>query len=69
MLEKDNERIASIIMMPCRISVYEKEDGKTYISLLNMAAMITGLSESADKVIREASKETFEIVESIIGTI
>ena len=35
MLEKSDERIASV-MMPCRISVYEKADGKTYISLLNM---------------------------------
>lgn len=69
MLEKDNERFATIIMMPCRISVYEKEDGKTYVSLLNMAAMVTGLSESADEVIRKASKETFEIVESVIGII
>jgi uncharacterized protein (DUF302 family) len=33
-LEKDSERIISS-MMPCRVSVYEKYDGKTYISRIN----------------------------------
>ena len=68
MLEKDNERFASIIMMPCRISVYEKEDGKTYVSLLNMSAMVTGLLPSTNEVLRDASQETFDIVKSVIGS-
>ena len=29
MHEKNRERVASIMTMPCRISVYEKEDGMT----------------------------------------
>ena len=68
MLEKNRERIASIMMMPCRISVYEKEDGKTYVSLLNMAAMVTGLPPSENDIIRDASYETIDIVKSVIGT-
>ena len=66
MLEKNDERISSILM-PCRISVYEKEDGKTYVTLLNMAAMSTGLPAETAEAINGASDETFEIVKSVIG--
>jgi uncharacterized protein (DUF302 family) len=66
MLEGSDERIVSV-MMPCRISVYEKEDGKTYVALLNMAAMASGLTPTAAEAIRGASDESFEIVKSVIG--
>ncbi|MFA5974345.1 MAG: DUF302 domain-containing protein [Lentimicrobiaceae bacterium] len=66
MLEKNHERISSILM-PCRISVYEKEDGKTYVALLNMAGMTGGMHESIATAIHGASDETFEIVKSVIG--
>ena len=42
MLELNDERIISV-MMPCRISVYEKEDGLTYVSLINAGEMVSGL--------------------------
>jgi len=67
MLEKNHEMIVSV-MMPCRISVYEKEDGKTYVALLNMAEMVTGFSPIAVEAIRGATKESFEIVKSVVGT-
>ncbi len=67
MLEKNHERISSILM-PCRISVYEKEDGKTYVALLNMAGMTGGMPESIATAIHGASDETFEIVKSVIGS-
>ncbi|MEI6122561.1 MAG: DUF302 domain-containing protein [Bacteroidota bacterium] len=66
MLEKNHERIVSI-MMPCRISVYEKEDGVAYVALLNMAEMAPGLPASAIDAVRGAAEETFEIVKSVIG--
>jgi len=66
MLEKSHERISSILM-PCRISVYEKEDGKTYVALLNMAGMTGGMPESIANPIQGASDETFEIVKSVVG--
>jgi len=66
MLEKNHERISSILM-PCRISVYEKEDGKAYVALLNMAGMTGGMPESIATAIHGASDETFEIVKSVIG--
>jgi uncharacterized protein (DUF302 family) len=66
MLEKSDERIVSI-MMPCRISVYQKEDGKTYVALIDMSAMTKGLPAVAAEAISEASDESFEIVKSVIG--
>jgi uncharacterized protein (DUF302 family) len=67
MLEKNDERISSILM-PCRISVYEKEDGRTYVTLLNMGAMTTNLSSATAEAINGASEETFEIVKTVIGS-
>ena len=66
MLEKNHERIASV-MMPCRISVYEKEDGKTYVALLNANEMLSGMPASIANVMKAANDETFEIVKSVIG--
>jgi uncharacterized protein (DUF302 family) len=66
MLEKNDERIVSV-MMPCRISVYEKEDGKTYVSLINASAMIAKMPATIVEVMQNASNETFEIVKSVIG--
>jgi uncharacterized protein (DUF302 family) len=66
MLEKSDERIVSV-MMPCRISVYQKEDGKTYVALLNMAEMVTGFSPVAVEAISGATKESIDIVESVVG--
>jgi uncharacterized protein (DUF302 family) len=65
MLELNHERIISI-MMPCRISVYEKEDGKTYVALINAGSLAQGLQENIAKVMIAASDETFEIVKTII---
>ena len=38
MLQDDSTRILSILM-PCTITVYKKDDGKTYIGLMNSALM------------------------------
>jgi uncharacterized protein (DUF302 family) len=66
MLEKNDERIVSV-MMPCRISVYEKEDGKSYVALLDMMAMSAGLPPTVVEAIRGANDESFEIVKSVVG--
>lgn len=64
MLELNDERIISV-MMPCRISVYEKEDGLTYISLINTGDMVSGLPANIATVMKEASAETFDIVKTV----
>jgi len=65
MLELNDERIISV-MMPCRISVYDKEDGKTYVSLINAGVMAESLPANIAKVMKEASDETFDIVKVIV---
>ena len=65
MLELNDERVISV-MMPCRISVYEKEDGKTYIALINVGQLSTGLPEKIADVMKTASEETIEIVGTVV---
>jgi uncharacterized protein (DUF302 family) len=64
MLELSDERIISV-MMPCRISVYEKENGLIYISLINAGDLAAGLPENISGVMKAASDETFEIVKTV----
>lgn len=65
MLEKNDERIVSV-MMPCRISVYEKEDGKTYIALINTSMMADGVPASVSHIMNESANEILEVVNSIL---
>ena len=66
MLEKNDERIVSVLL-PCRISVYEKTDGKTYVALLDMSQLTDGMTQTATKAVQSASDESFEIVKSVVG--
>jgi uncharacterized protein (DUF302 family) len=66
MLEKNHERIVSV-MMPCRISVYLKEDGKTYIAIIDGAALASGMPETIREVMTAASDEVNVIVDSVIS--
>ncbi len=65
MLELNDERILSV-MMPCRISVYEKEDGKTYVSLINIDMLSADLPTNIAAVMKEASDDTLNIVNSVL---
>jgi uncharacterized protein (DUF302 family) len=65
MLELNDERIMSV-MMPCRISVYIKDDGKTYLALLDGAAMSAGMPQKIAEVMKAASDETLVIAESVV---
>jgi uncharacterized protein (DUF302 family) len=65
MLELNDERVISV-MMPCRISVYEKDDGLTYVSLINAGEMVSGLATNIARVMKEASDETFEIAKTVV---
>ena len=64
MLELNDERIMSV-MMPCRISVYAKEDGKTYTAVVDGAEMAAGQPGKIAEVMKAASDETFEIVKTV----
>lgn len=64
-LNKNDERIVSV-MMPCRISVYEKDDNKTYIALIQGAALAAQMPESIKAVMIASSNEVDQIVDSVI---
>ena len=65
MLEKNDERIISV-MMPCRISVYLKDDGKTYISLIDGHALSVGLPQNIADVMIAAADEIDELVKTVV---
>jgi uncharacterized protein (DUF302 family) len=63
-LEKSDERVASV-MMPCRISVYEKADGKIYVSTINIGSMASLMPESIQATMTAAADEMDEIVKVV----
>lgn len=49
-------------MLPCRISVYEKADGKTYISRMNSVLLAKQFGGNIEKVISQAFADGEEII-------
>jgi len=64
LLSDDDLRIYSN-MMPCRISVYEKADGNTYVSRMNSAM----LAAQIGGVVQEVMSGSYLEAEEIIGKI
>lgn len=64
MLAKSDERVISV-MMPCRISVYEKTDGKIYVSTLNVKSFLSGIPDSIQGAMMAAANEIEEIVRAV----
>ena len=56
-LELDEERIVSS-MMPCRVSIYEKSDGKVYVSWMNTGLMGKLFGGVISEVMDDASSES-----------
>ena len=67
-LEKSEERIVSSLM-PCRVAIYEKDDGKVYISRMN-SGMIAGTMDGIiPEVMEDAAVENEEILKAILKEI
>jgi uncharacterized protein (DUF302 family) len=64
-LDQSEERIVSS-MMPCRISVYEKEDGSVWISTINSGFMSKPMSPVVRKTMSEASAGVDEIIAEVM---
>jgi uncharacterized protein (DUF302 family) len=60
-VRNDEERIAST-MLPCRVAIYEKSDGKTYVSLMNMNLMGQLMNGTLPGMMKKASGEIDEII-------
>jgi uncharacterized protein (DUF302 family) len=64
-LEKSDERIVTP-MMPCRVSIYEKADGKVYISRMNSGKLARLIGGVIEEVMTNASGGTEKILNSVI---
>ena len=64
LLSKDDERVYSN-MMPCRLSVYDKSDGKTYVSRMN----IEQFASSMGGIIQEVMTTAFRGAEGFIDQV
>lgn len=65
-LGNDQFRLISVLM-PCRVSVYEKADGKTYISRINPAIFQRVMGGKAGTIMGEAGEGIEQILKSIVG--
>jgi len=66
-LEQDSGRIIAS-MMPCRVSVYEKHDGKTYISRMNPAMMASSFGGLVEEVMTDSANEVEGIIKNVLHT-
>ncbi len=64
-LELDDERIVSP-MMPCRIAIYEKSDGTTYIARMNSSLVARAFGGQINETMQKASAETEEFISDLI---
>lgn len=60
-LTRDDERIVSSLM-PCRISVYEKSNGKTYISRVNTGLLAKSIGGIIEEVMLASTSDVEDIL-------
>lgn len=65
-LRESEERIVST-MMPCRVAIYEKADGKVYISRMNSALMSKAMGGIVKEVMSVAFSENELMIKSTIN--
>ncbi len=53
-------------MLPCRIAVYKKEDGKTYVSQINMSLLASQIGGEVENVMTKAYDDIQMIIENIL---
>jgi uncharacterized protein (DUF302 family) len=64
-LNRSKEKIVSS-MMPCRISVYEKEDGSVWISRMNAGLLSKPMSPIIRKTMSAAAADVEEIIAEVL---
>ena len=64
-LSRNEEKIVSS-MMPCRISIYEKEDGSVWISRMNSGLMAKPMSPVVRKTMSAAAADVEEIIAELM---
>ena len=64
-LKQSNTRIYSS-MLPCKISIYMKEDGKTYLSILNTGILASQIGGIVEKVMIEAFSQVESFIQKVV---
>jgi len=59
---KEDETRALSILMPCTITVYKKDNGKTYITLMNSGLMGQMFGSKVAAIMGEVAKDQAEFV-------
>ncbi len=65
-LELNHERSISVLM-PCRISVYQKDDGQTFVGLMNISIMTGMLPPAVVGTMNAAAEEMLEVVKKALA--
>jgi uncharacterized protein (DUF302 family) len=65
-LSRDDERIVAPLM-PCRVAIYEKNDGVTYIARMNSELMAKPFGGVINAVMETAAVETEAIIAQVIN--
>lgn len=63
-LQKSETRIYSS-MLPCKISIYEKDTGKTYLSILNTGAFASQIGGVVETVMIEAFSQAAKFIHQV----
>jgi uncharacterized protein (DUF302 family) len=53
-------------MLPCRLSVYEKADGKTYVSRMNIPLFAKMIGEEASQSVMKAYTESEDFIKVVL---
>ena len=64
-LKNGDTRIYSSLL-PCKISVYEKENGKAYLSILNSGALASQIGGVVETVMTEAFSQVEKFIQQVI---
>jgi uncharacterized protein (DUF302 family) len=65
-LKLDDERIVSPLM-PCRVAIYEKSNGKTYITRMDSKLMARPFGGVINEVMQTAALETEEMIRAVLN--
>lgn len=53
-------------MLPCKISIYDKENGKTYISILNTGSFASQIGGKVEAVMTESFSQVERFIQQVI---
>lgn len=63
----DNDQMKHYLaLMPCRVSVYEKEDGHTYLSMMDLKNLSKDADQKTKTLMENVQNEIEEIINGVI---